>query len=154
MDLKKLLESVENKDEIIKQIETEIGKDYVPRAEFNVKNTELKELTTKFDDLKTSNDNFTIKVSDYDKTIADLTSKVSSSELASLKTKIAYQKGIPYELATRLAGDDEATILQDAESLSKLIDKKQALPPLKSTETDVDNGDASYKTLLSNLRGE
>jgi len=154
MDLKKLLENIENKDEIIKQIETEIGKEYVPRTEFNTKNTELKELGTKFEKLKISNDEFTTKTSDFDKTIADLTGKVSSYELASLKAKIAHQKGIPYELAGRLTGDDEATLIQDADSLSKLIDKKQPLPPLKSTETNVDSEDASYKTLLSNLKGE
>lgn len=42
LNLNKILEKVDGKDEIIKQIEAELGKEYVPRSEFNSKNEELK----------------------------------------------------------------------------------------------------------------
>ena len=42
MDLKKILGNVENHEELIRQIEAEVGKEFVPRKEFNEKNTALK----------------------------------------------------------------------------------------------------------------
>ena len=154
MDLKKILASVENHEDLIKQIESEIGKEFVPRAEFNTKNQELKERDKQLGELQSSHDTIANEKAEYDKNLADLTGKVSSYELSSLKARIAHEKGIPYELAGRLTGDDEATLLQDADSLSKLIDKKQVAPPLKSTEDVGDGGkDAEYKSLLDGLKG-
>ena len=42
LDLHKILAKVENKDDLIKQIEAEMGKDFVARTDFNSKNEELK----------------------------------------------------------------------------------------------------------------
>ena len=42
LDLHKILAKVENKDDLIKQIEAEMGKDFVARTDFNAKNEELK----------------------------------------------------------------------------------------------------------------
>lgn len=154
LDLKKILENVENKDEIIRQIESEIGKEYVPRSEFNTKNQELKDRDKQLGDLKASHDDLAKKSADYDKTIADLNSKVSTYELSSLKARIAHEKGIPYELAGRLTGDDEKSLREDAETLSKLVSKGQPAPPLKDTEPAGKDGDAPYKSLLSNIKGE
>jgi len=154
LDLKKILENVENKDEIIRQIEAEIGKEYVPRSEFNAKNQELKDREKQLGELKTSHDELAKKSADYDKTIADLNGKVTSYEMALLKARIAHEKGIPHELAGRLTGDDEKALRADAEGLAKLISKGQSAPPLKSTEPAGEDKDAPYKNLLSNLKGE
>ncbi len=94
------------------------------------------------------------KTSEKDKTIAELTEKITSYELTSLKTRIAYEVGIPYELANRLSGNDEKSIRADAESLAKLVQNKQQLPPLKSTEPAAgDSGKQALKSLLTDLRG-
>lgn len=103
-------------------------------------------------ELKSSHDEMAKKSADYDKTVAELSGKVTSYEMASLKARIAHEKGIPYELAGRLTGDDEKALREDAESLSKLIDKRQPAPPLKSTEPA--GKDDPYKSLLSNLKGD
>lgn len=42
MDLKKILGNIEGHDELIEKINAEIGREFVPRAEFNAKNDELK----------------------------------------------------------------------------------------------------------------
>lgn len=155
MDLARILANVEGKDEMIKQIEAEVGREFVPRTEFNTKNTELKNLEKQLGELNTSLDDMTKKAADHDKTVADLTGKISSYETASLKARIAHETGIPYELAGRLSGDDEDAIRADAKSLSGLINTKQPLPPLKSTEQPAAEGkDAAYKALLSNIKGE
>ena len=56
-------------------------------------------------------------------TIQDLQSKVKGYESRQLKEKIAREAGLPYELAGRLSGDDEAALKADAESLVKLLGK-------------------------------
>lgn len=119
---------------------------------------ELKSRTAEYEkqlgELKTSLEESTKKTSEYDKTVAELTGKISSYELASLKTRIAHELGIPYELSSRLSGNDEKELRADAESLSKLVSAGKPTPPLKSTEPPVDGKDAAYKQLLSGLKGE
>ena len=71
------------------------GKSSFQELNFNTKNQELKERDTQLAELKASHDELATKTSDYDKTVADLTGKVGEYELNSLRTKIAYEKGIP-----------------------------------------------------------
>ena len=119
---------------------------------------EIKERTTSYEkqlgELKSQLDETSKKSSTYDQTIAELTGKVSNYELASLKARIAHEKGIPYELAGRLSGDNEKALREDAEILSKLVTAKPMAPPLKSTEPDGDGKDAAYKQILNNIKGE
>ena len=61
------------------------------------------------------------KYADYDKNLADLQAKLSEYESSSVKTRIAHEIGIPYELAGRLSGKTEDEIRKDAESLSNLL---------------------------------
>ncbi len=154
LDLKKILENVENKDDLIRQIESEIGKEYVPRSEFNSKNQELKDRDKQLGELKASHDELAKKSGEYDKTIADLTGKVSNYELSSLKARIAHEKGIPYELAGRLTGTDEKSLREDAETLAKLVSKGQPAPPLRTTEPAGEGKDTAYKALLNGIKGE
>lgn len=156
MDLSKILGHLENSTELIKQIESEVGRDFVPRTDFNAKNTELKNLEKQVGDLNLNLTNLSKEKETFDKTVAELNGKVGSYELASLKARVAHEKGIPYELATRLTGDNEESLKADAESLSKLISTttKPAAPPLKSTEPTGNGKDSAYKALLNNLKGD
>lgn len=154
MDLTKILGHIENHEELIRQIEAELGKEYVPRSEFNAKNSSLKELEKQLNELNESLTTATNEKSTLEQSIADLTAKASASELKALKSQIAYETGLPFELAGRLTGDDEASLREDAESLSKLVASKQSLPPLKSTEPIVEGKDAAYKQMLNQLKGE
>ena len=154
MDLTKILGGLENGAELIKQIEAEVGREYVPRTEFNAKNAEVKDRDKQLGELKTQLDEATKGKADYDKTIAELTGKVGTYELASLKARIAHEVGLPYDLANRLTGEDEKALRADAESLAKLIPSKPSAPPLRSTEPAGDGKDAAYKSLLNGLKGE
>lgn len=155
MDLSRILGHLDNGAELIKQIEAEVGREFVPRAEFNAKNTELKALEKQVGDLNLNLDNLSKEKQTFDQTIAELNGKVNNYELASLKARIAHEKGIPYELANRLTGDDEAALRADAESLSKLVasTSKPSAPPLKSTEP-ANGKDDPYKALVTSLKGE
>lgn len=153
MDLKKLLGHLENHEDLIKQIETELGKGYVPRSEFNAKNASVKELEKQLNDLNENLTKTTDAKTTLEQSIADLTAKASASELKALKSQIAYETGLPFELAGRLTGDDEDTLRADADSLSKLIAKPQT-PPLRSSEPKGETQDDAYKAMLSGLKGE
>ena len=74
---------------------------------------------------------------------------------ASVKTRIAHEFGIPYELASRLSGEDEDAIRKDAETLSQLIGQqvRHKAPPLRSTEPLNLEGDATKAALKRTLRG-
>ena len=154
MDLSKILGDLENGAELIRQVEAELGKEFVPRSEFNAKNAEVKALEKQLGEINSSMDTLTKEKGTHEQTVAELTGKVKSYETASLKARIAHELGIPYELAGRLTGEDEKTLREDAESLSKLIAVKPMVPPLKSNEPPVDGKDAAYKELLSGLKGE
>lgn len=127
-----------------------IERQYADYADLKAKNAEMeKELGSLRNTLSETNE----KVKGYDKTFAELNAKIAGYETANLKTKIALQHGLPYDFASRLVGEDEKAIRADAESLSKLF-KTQTPPPLKSTEPTGTGGDAEFRTLLNELRGE
>jgi len=93
------------------------------------------------------------------KEFEDLQGKVSQYELSKLKTSIALQNGIPYDLADRLNGNDEASILEDAKRLASFVARKEPIAPLKSTEpkeSKYEGRDAALLNLSKNItnRGE
>lgn len=88
----------------------------------------------------------------HDQTVAELTAKLKSHETASVKTRIALELGLPYELAGRLTGDTEDAIRKDAETFSKFVGKQKDAPPLRSTEpSGVDPRSAALKSLSEKL---
>ena len=129
-----------------------IERQYADYADLKAKNAEMeKELGSLRNTLSEANE----KAKGYDKTFAELNAKIAGYETANLKTKIALELGIPYNLAGRLVGDDEKAIRADAESLSKLIKTQNTQPPpLKSTEQTGTGEGAELRTLLNELRGE
>lgn len=70
-----------------------------------------------YDDLKVQN--------------ADYASRIHAFEMSELKTRIAHEVGIPFDLSQRLTGENEDAIRKDAQSLAKLL--KPQTPP-RSTE--------------------
>ena len=89
--------------------------------------------------------------------VAKKDAQIKAYETDAVKTRIARETGIPFELAGRLAGEDEASIKKDAEALAKILGggKGGKVPPLRSTEPDgAEAEDAAYKAMLDNLKGE
>ena len=94
-----------------------------------------------------------------DQQIADLQGQVKGYETASVKTRIAHEVGIPFELAGRLSGDDEAAIRKDAEALKTLIGSPHRAPAPSAETGGVKDGkggtsDAALRGMLSSLKGE
>lgn len=91
---------------------------------------------------------------EYTKQISDLTSKVAGYETANLRTRIALQNGLPYDLADRLVGDDEESIKADAERLSSFVTKKQTTAPLKDLENISNGKNSAWSQMASSLTSE
>ena len=128
-----------------------IEEQYADYAEIKEKNAELEaEVGT----LKTTLAETNKKYADYDKDVADLNAKIAGYETANMRTRIALQYGIPFDLAGRLVGEDEESITADAKKLAELVGHKEPIAPLKDVEPTVDDKDGAYKSLLENLNLE
>ena len=94
------------------------------------------------------------KYADYDKTVAELQAKVKGYETASVKTRIAHETGIPYELAHRLSGETEDDIRKDAEAMSQYIGTTRKATPLASTEPAGagNSQDAALRRMVQSLK--
>lgn len=78
--------------------------------------------------------------------IKDYKEKAVKYETDSVKTRIAAEMGIPFELIDRLKGETEDDLRKDAELLSSY---SKVVPPLANTETTETNDE--YKKLLKDL---
>lgn len=152
MDLGKILSGLENAGDIQKQIEAEIGREYVPRQDFNEKNEKLRTAETQIADLQASVTKLGEEKSNWQGEQDKLNQQVKSYEMSALKARIAHEAGLPYELANRLTGDDEKSLKADAESLVGFIKPASPPQPLRSMEKQGASPQTSaYKTLLENL---
>ena len=88
--------------------------------------------------------------------LPDLEKKIKVYEAASVKSKVARETGIPYELAERLTGETEEELRKDAEALRKLIGTNQKTAPLAGTEgrSGQTSNDKAFAELLKSLKGE
>lgn len=93
------------------------------------------------------------KIKGNETLIADLTTKNKAYEISVTKMKIAYETGIPLELAERLSGDTEDEIRKDAEKLAKYTSAGKAAPKFSSESPIKDPKNAAYMDMLEKLRG-
>ena len=80
--------------------------------------------------------------------------KLKQYETDSVKTRIALEAGLPYDMVSRVQGDNEEALKKDAEKLAGWIKNTHHEPPLKSTEPNVDSKDKALKGMLKELKGE
>ena len=90
------------------------------------------------------------KQAEFTKQIEELTGKVHQYETASVKTKIALETGLPYQLADKLSGDDEDAIRADAKRMAEFVKKPAA--PIGAMEPDGSNEDPSNVALMNMAR--
>lgn len=122
---------------------------YSDYEEIKNKNTKLEQ---EIGTLKTTNAELSKNAEDYDKNLSEKDAKISGYEKSNLRTKIALEKGLPYDLADRLVGDDETSIQKDADRLASFIKNNEPPAPLKSSEPPLGDGkDGAYKSLIENL---
>jgi len=130
-----------------------IEKQYADYAEVKERNATLE---TEVGTLKTALSETSKSTEKYDKSISDLNAKIAGYETANMRTRIALQNGIPYDLAGRLVGEDEESIAADAKKLAELVGNKEPIAPLRTIEPKIEGKDGAYISLLEdlNLEGE
>lgn len=153
----KIIETQEELDNVIKdrlaRQKEAIESQYQDYEEIKKRKEELEtEVGVLNETIKATND----KYANRDKDLSELNAKLKDYEMSSMKTKVALQYGIPYDLADRLVGEDEESLTKDAEKLASLVKQKEPIAPLKNVEPQVGEKNGAYKSLLEglNLEGE
>lgn len=98
------------------------GKSDELKTQLGAKDDQIAELTKQ---LEEANKNFESSKAQVD----GLNAKVLQYETDSVKTRVAHEEGIPYEMASRLAGDNEEAIRADAKALAKMMKAQATTPP-------------------------
>lgn len=96
----------------------------------------------------------TAQLTERDGSIADLTAKNKQYETASVKARIAHEKGLPFELAERLSGETEQDIAADAEKLAQFVGSQKPAAPLYAPQGGTGAAsvtDAAYMSMLEDL---
>lgn len=96
---------------------------------------QIKKLTEQLNTEKAKN-------TDHDKIVSDLTARAQKAETAIMKSRIAHEAGLPYELSSRLTGETEDELMEDAKALASYV-KPSTAPPLASTDPSKTTGSAS-----------
>ena len=89
---------------------------------------------------------------DADKQLEVLQNQIAGYETASLRTRIALQHGLPYDLADRLRGTDEESLKADAERLASFVKPTEHFAPMRNLEPTLEKTEnTSYKNLVQGL---
>ena len=89
---------------------------------------------------------------DADRQLEDLQNQIAGYETANLRTRVALQHGLPYDLADRLQGTDEESFKADAERLVGYIKKSQPVAPIRDSEPVLEKTENTlYKNLVQGL---
>ena len=150
------------------QLDAIIG-ERVARAEKKGEERALKQYSD-YEDLKKQLEDQTAKVNELNsqltaqtenastsaKELEDLKNKVHQYETDSVKTRVAHEVGLPFDLAARLSGDDEESIRADAKALVEAVGKVKPAAPLGSSEPVVKSDDrtSAFREMLLDMKGE
>lgn len=84
-----------------------------------------------------------------------LQAQVKGYQTAELRQKIAREKGIPPEMASRLAGETEKDIRADADAMAAALNGIKGPAPAYNPSNNEEKGTrAGLRSLLRNLKGE
>lgn len=90
--------------------------------------------------------------------LPDLENKLKGYEVASVKSKVAREAGLPYELAERLTGETEEELRKDAEALRKLMGSGQKTAPLAGGERSGgkpgSTENAGWRKVIQDMKGD
>jgi len=88
-------------------------------------------------------------------TIAQLQGQIKGYENDALKRKIAGEKGIPLEFASRLTGETEADIKKDADTMAGNLRAFKGAAPLAEPHASAESTNRSrIRAMLGKMKGE
>lgn len=124
-------------------------KDYLAPDKVTALKNEYEEKLKKInDDLAKANE----KIAGHDQLVSDLTTRATTAESDLLKSRIAHESGVPFELAGRLVGSNEEELKADAEKFASYLAPKAA-PPLHSNDAPT-NVNAGLAGMLNQINSQ
>lgn len=143
----KVIETQEQLDAIIgdriQRAKDAAAKEYADYSEIKAQNEDLVKQIADLNAQISAKDE---ALTGSNKDIEELSARVQKYETASVKTRIALENGIPYELADRLAGTTEDEIREDAKRFASFTKPKE-VAPIGSPEP-IREGDARKSAFL------
>lgn len=104
-------------------------------------------------DLNGSAEESAKKYADFDKQIAERDAQIKGFATEAMKTRVAFELGLPYGAAEFLRGEDEASIRESAEALKKLQAPAPVAPTFKDSASNESDGvTAAFKRMNPNIK--
>lgn len=146
----KTIETQEELDNIVKE---RIRREREKFSDYDELKKRVSELESENSALKSTVEDDKQTRAGLDAQITELQGQVSNYETANLRTRIALQNGLPYDLADRLQGADEEALKADAERLAGFMRPATPPAPLRDTEPAIgDDKTTQMKQMLRELQ--
>lgn len=146
----KTIETQEELDNIVKE---RIRREREKFSDYDDLKKRVSELESENGALKATVEETKQTIAESDAQITELQGQVSNYETASLRTRIALQNGLPYDLADRLQGADEEALRADAERLAGFMRPVTPQAPLRDIEPAIgDDKTMQMKQMLRELQ--
>ncbi|HEL2424238.1 TPA: DUF4355 domain-containing protein [Streptococcus suis] len=146
---------IETQEDLDRIISERLARQKEKYADYDQVKARVSELEKENGVLKSAAESSKANTADFEKQIAELQGQVKNYESKDLRLRVAVAKGLPIELADRLAGDDEEAIKADAERLASFMKPTEPTPPMASTEPnvpkDVNNNRELFRGMVQNL---
>ena len=125
-------------------------KGYVSPDDYTKK---IEEINAQITSSNTSLEEANKKLEDASKENAELKGKLGVYEANSVKTRIALEEGLPYEMALKLEGADEDQMREDARKMAKYFSTSTQVPPLREPQApSVDGVTAAFLKNNPNIK--
>ena len=143
---------ITTQEEFDAAIKERLSREKAKYSDYDQLKSRVTELETENVDLKSTIEATNQSKADTDKQLEELQSKIAGYETASLRTRVALQHGLPYDLADRLQGTDEESFKADAERLAGYMKRAQLVAPVRETEPVLEKTENTlYKNLVQGL---
>ena len=146
---------ITTQEEFDNAIKERLSREKAKYSDYDQLKSRVEELEKENGGLKSTIEATNQSKADADKQLEEMQNQIAGYETASLRTRVALQHGLPYDLAERLQGTDEESFKADAERLAGFMKKSQPVYPLGTKEpSSIDDKDAALKGMLHKMRGE
>ena len=143
---------ITTQEEFDAAIKERLSREKAKYSDYDQLKSRVKELEEENVGLKSTIESTNQSKSESDKQLEEMQSKIAGYETASLRTRVALQHGLPYDLADRLQGTDEESFKADAERLAGYIKKSQPVAPIRDSEPVLEKTENTlYKNLVQGL---
>ena len=146
---------ITTQEEFDAAIKERLSREKAKYSDYDQLKSRVTELETENVGLKSTIEGNNQSKADADRQLEDLQNQIAGYETANLRTRVALQHGLPYDLADRLQGNDEESFKADAERLAGYIKKSQPVAPIRDSEPVLEKTENTlYKNLIQGLEIE